>query len=191
MKSAPVPKRILMTADTVGGVWTYALELAKALEKYGTEVLLATMGAPVTRGQRREAAQLANVRIFKSAYKLEWMDDPWLDVAASGDWLLELEQRFHPDLVHLNGYAHAILPWRAPKIVVGHSCVLSWWKAVRGGQAPARWNIYRDAVCAGLKAADLVVTPSRAMLASLEEHYCPISKRVIISNGRALPSGKF
>ena len=115
MKSAPVPKRILMTADTVGGVWTYALELAKALEKYGTEVLLATMGAPVTRGQRREAAQLANVRIFKSAYKLEWMDDPWLDVAASGDWLLELEQRFHPDLVHLNGYAHAILPWRAPK----------------------------------------------------------------------------
>lgn len=28
------PHRILMTADTVGGVWTYALELARAHRQF-------------------------------------------------------------------------------------------------------------------------------------------------------------
>ena len=38
---------------------------------------------------------------------------------------------FKPDIVHLNNYVHAALPFRAPKLVVGHSCVLSWWRAVK------------------------------------------------------------
>ena len=37
--------KVLMTADTVGGVWTYALELAGALAPHGVTVALATMGA--------------------------------------------------------------------------------------------------------------------------------------------------
>jgi hypothetical protein len=39
-------KKVLMTADTVGGVWTYALELAAGLGEHGVEVAIATMGAP-------------------------------------------------------------------------------------------------------------------------------------------------
>ena len=35
-----------------------------------------------------------------------------------------LERRLRPDVVHLNGYTHGALPWRAPVLVVGHSCVL-------------------------------------------------------------------
>ena len=35
--------RVLMTADTVGGVWTYALELAGALAPLGVDITLATM----------------------------------------------------------------------------------------------------------------------------------------------------
>jgi hypothetical protein len=31
------PKRILMTTDTVGGVWSYSLELARALGEYGRD----------------------------------------------------------------------------------------------------------------------------------------------------------
>ena len=38
------PRRILMTADTIGGVWSYALELAQGLARHGVEVALATMG---------------------------------------------------------------------------------------------------------------------------------------------------
>ncbi len=38
------PRRVLMTADTVGGVWTYALELARALSERNVSVVIATMG---------------------------------------------------------------------------------------------------------------------------------------------------
>src|SRR5436190_23853133 len=41
----PLPQRVLMTADTVGGVWTYALELARVLCEQEVEITLATMGA--------------------------------------------------------------------------------------------------------------------------------------------------
>ena len=37
------PQKIFMTADTIGGVWTYALELTRALQFFSVEVHLATM----------------------------------------------------------------------------------------------------------------------------------------------------
>ena len=171
-----------MTADTVGGVWCYAVELIRALEPHGVEVLLATMGEPVSPEQRKEIAGLENVELAESSYKLEWMDDPWRDVAAAGEWLLELESHFAPDVIHLNGYAHGALPWSAPAIVVGHSCVLSWWEAVKGEPAPACWNEYREAMRRGLQAADHVIAPTGAMLNSMVEHYGPFAGARIIPN---------
>lgn len=182
-----IPKRILMTTDSVGGVWTYSLELARALADYGIEVGLATMGASLTPTQRAQAAAIGSVRIFESAYKLEWMDGARPDVARAGRWLLNLEAEFHPDIIHLNGYSHGALPWSAPKIVVGHSCVSSWWRAVHGQDAPAEWDDYRNAVAEGLHAADMVVAPSRAMLAALESHYGTFKRGEVIWNGRSLP----
>ena len=44
----PLPDHVLMTADTVGGVWTYALELARALAVFRTRTTLATLGAPLS-----------------------------------------------------------------------------------------------------------------------------------------------
>jgi hypothetical protein len=125
------PKRILMSADTVGGVWTYALELARALLPYGVEVALATMGTPLTPEQWKAAKSIPKLEVFESNFKLEWMEDAWEDVRLSGEWLLDLEERIQPDVVHLNGYAHGALPWRSPTLIVGHSCVLSWWEAVK------------------------------------------------------------
>ena len=182
--SASLPRRILMTADTVGGVWTYAMELCRALEEYGIEVALAVMGAPLTPLQSQEAACLSNTEVYQGAYKLEWTDSPWNDVTAAGEWLLGLESRLSPDLIHLNGYAHGALPWRVPTLVVGHSCVLSWWQAVKGVPAGQEWSTYRDYVEAGLRAAELVVAPSRTMLAALREHYGPLENVAVIPNGR-------
>ena len=53
--SSARPRRILMTVDPIGGVWTYALELARALEPHGIEIALASMGGQLTRGQRDQA----------------------------------------------------------------------------------------------------------------------------------------
>ena len=33
-----------MTADTIGGVWQYAVDLARGLGEYGVDVTLATLG---------------------------------------------------------------------------------------------------------------------------------------------------
>jgi glycosyltransferase involved in cell wall biosynthesis len=176
--------RLLFTTDTVGGVWTYAVELARARSPHNVEVLLATMGAPLSPAQHAEAAALPNVRVAESTYKLEWMDDPWDDVRRAGDWLLDLEQSFRPDVIHLNGYAHGSLPWSAPLMIVAHSCVLSWWHAVKRKPAPTAWDRYRQAVTDGLHDADLVVAPSGAMLAAVEHHYGPLRRGRVIYNAR-------
>ena len=86
------PRRVLMTADTTGGVWTYALELARTLCEQEIELALATMGAPLSEAQWRETARIPNLGVFESTYKLEWMHDPWDDMVAAGEWLLELER---------------------------------------------------------------------------------------------------
>ncbi|HEX5829592.1 MAG TPA: glycosyltransferase family 4 protein [Gemmatimonadaceae bacterium] len=173
-----------MTADAVGGVWTYAVELTRALASHGVEVAIATMGVPPSAAQRAEVAALPNATLHESAFRLEWMADPWDDVARAGDWLLSLERRQRPDVVHLNGYAHAALPWRAPALVVAHSCVCSWWRAVHGAPAPAEWDRYRATVRRGLRAARLLVAPTRAMLHALAEHHGPLPAARVVPNAR-------
>jgi len=173
-----------MTTDTVGGVWTYALDLARTLAPRGIRTVLATMGAPLSADQRQEADSVTGLEVAESAYRLEWMENPWEDVRAAGDWLLALEERVRPYAVHLNGYAHGDLPWRAPTLVVGHSCVLSWWRAVKGEDAPDGWSRYREAVARGLAAADAVAAPTAAMLRELERHYGPLAGARVVVNGR-------
>jgi glycogen synthase len=178
------PSRILMTTDTVSGVWTCALELARALQAHGVAVALATMGPLPDEAQRAEAAEVRGLRLFESSFDLEWMADPWADVEAAGRWLLELRDLVRPDLVHLNGYAHAALPWGLPVVVGAHSCVLSWWTAVRREPPPARWKRYHAAVQRGLRAADVVVAPTRAMLEAAKHHHGPLASARVVPNGR-------
>jgi glycogen synthase len=175
--------RVLMTADTVGGVWTYAVELARALEARGVEVGIATMGAPIAPHQREQLAGTQRVTLFASSYKLEWMQDCWDEVEAAGQWLLQLEREFAPDLVHLNQYAFGALALRAPTLLVAHSCVLSWWRAVHGEAAPPEWDRYRVQVALGLAGAGLVAAPTDAMLRSLRENYAFRKPGLVLPNG--------
>ena len=175
--------QLLMTTDTAGGVWTYALELADALAPHGVRVTLAAMGPPPNQGQEAEV-RASSVERFESAeVALEWMEEPWADVARAGEWLLGLAADVGPDVVHLNGYAHAALPWPAPRLVAGHSCVLSWFRAVKGEPAPPAWDRYVECVRTGLAAADLLLAPTRALLAELERLYGPACPRRVVPNG--------
>lgn len=187
---APLRLRVLMTADTVGGVWTYAMELCRGLSMQGVEVLLATMGTAVREHQRAEVAAIERVTLAESSYALEWMESPWKDVAEAGEWLLALEKEFRPDVVHLNGYVHAALSWSAPTVIVGHSCVLSWWKAVKGEDAPDTWEHYRASVMEGIQRANQVVAPTGWMLRELERWYGPLGDPRVISNARTLPASQ-
>jgi glycogen(starch) synthase len=177
-------QRVLMTTDTIGGVWTYALELARVLCRHNIQVVLATMGAALSRAQRTEVWHCPGLSVYESAFKLEWMEDPWADIAEAGHWLLQLEEAVQPDVIHLNSYVYGGLSWRRPTLVIGHSCVLSWWEAVKGEAAPHTWERYRNEVARGLHAADLVLAPTQAMLAALERHYGCFSRSGVIPNGR-------
>lgn len=178
------PKHVLMTADTIGGVWTFAMELTSALKKRGVTVTLATTGRRVTPSQRAQAKAAGNPEIFESAFRLEWQEHPWEDVDRTGDWLQNLAARVKPDIVHLNDYSHASRNWDHPTVVTGHSCVLSWFQAARGITAPAEWTEYRRRVEWGLHSADVVTAPSQAMLSCLERHYGQLSQALVIPNGR-------
>lgn len=175
--------KVLMTTDTVGGVWTFALQLAKTLGRHGVAIDLATLGS-LGESQRRAAELLPNVSVHESGFRLEWMEEPWEDVRAAALWLLRLAEETCPDVVHLNEYSHGARPWPAPVLITGHSCVLSWHRAVRGVPAGPEWNMYRDKVTEGLRGADLVVAPTAAMLDSLMSDYGPFAESAVISNGR-------
>jgi glycogen synthase len=176
------PLTVLMTADAVGGVWSYAVGLCRSVPE--TRFILATMGPHPRQAQRDAIRELENVVLVESDYRLEWMADGVVDFTESRDWLLDLIARHDVDLIHVNGYAHARLGVACPVVVVAHSDVLSWWEAVHKAAAPPEWDGYRRQVVAGLAAADRIVAPTAAVLDDLERHYTALaSNGVVISNG--------
>lgn len=175
------PTTVLMTADCVGGVWSYAAGLCASLPEIC--FVLATMGPRARPVQRGDITRLDNVVLAESGYRLEWMGDAGKDFEASCDWLVGLAERHNVDLVHVNGYAHAGLAIDRPVLVAAHSDVLSWWAAVHQCSAPQQWDYYRKRVVAGLASATRVVAPTAAVLHNLEQQYRPVGNAEIIANG--------
>jgi glycogen synthase len=152
--------RVLIVADVIGGVRTFTAELARQLAADGDEVHLALIGPPAA------WAPVPGVATCEVAdLRLEWMEDPWDDVAATAEWVEGLIERVRPDVVHMNTFAP--VGGEVPVVLTAHSCVLSWWRAVHGVEAPPSWERYRHLRRAALARADLVVAPTAAMLREL------------------------
>lgn len=173
-----------MTTDAVGGVWTYATTLAQGLAPLGVHVTLAVMGPSPDAEMRAEAAALPNVDVRERDGRLEWMPEPWRDLRAAGEWLLDLESEVRPDVVHLNEYAHADLAWRAPTLLVGHSSVVAWWYAVHGEAPPPKWDRYEAAATRAIESAEAFVAPTRAALRDFARHHASPRDGVVIPNAR-------
>jgi glycosyltransferase involved in cell wall biosynthesis len=73
-----------------------------------------------------------------------------------------------------------------PVLLTVHSCVLTWWRAVHGITAPGAWARYAALVRLGLRRADLVTVPTRALLDDLTAVYGDLPDALVIPNGRAL-----
>lgn len=178
--------KILMTTDTVGGVWVYSLELCKALKAYDVQIHLVAMGSWPSPAQQQEVFEMDNVLLYKSDFKLEWMQDPWEDVEQSRKWINSIYHTIQPDIVHLNNYAQVEEDWTCPVITVFHSCVQTWWQAVKGTSAPETWNQYTTAVKDSLQASDVVVTPTYAILEKAKNTHSFDSPAQVIHNGHDL-----
>lgn len=179
--------QILLTADTVGGVWTYAQELVTGLLRRGVEVTLVSFGEMPELSQMRWTESLHGLDFRPTPFRLEWMQDAASDIDLSSEYLLNIIRETRPDLLHFSQYCYGSLPVDVPKVVTAHSDVVSWWQAVHGDDPPAsewsRW--YRQTVAEGLHGADTVIAPSRWMLSQIEKNYGAPSNPTVIYNGRA------
>lgn len=178
--------RVLVTADTVGGVWSYAKELVTGLVRQGVRVTLVSFGNIPTPEQIDWIEPLRLVDFRPTAFRLEWMQEAENDIEASRDFLMSIIEETRPDVLHLNQYCYGNLPVAIPKVVVAHSDVVSWWATVKCEEAQdvewLRW--YRRAVSDGLAGATTVVAPSNWMLRQIQMWYAPIHQGRVIYNGR-------
>lgn len=178
--------RIVVTTDTLGGVWTYTRELVTELVRERAEVTLISFGNLPTPAQMEWLDGLRAVDFRPTAFKLEWMQDVEEDLRASADYLLNVIEEVQPDLLHLNQFYYGALNCDVPRIVVAHSDVVSWWFAVHGTEPrDSEWiRKYREYVSRGLEKADVVVAPTQTMLDSIIRHYGPLGRTSVIHNGR-------
>ncbi len=176
--------RVLITTDAVGGVWFYSLLLARELCRRGHEVVLVTLGPEPPGDQLAELASLRGLSVETTDLALEWVDPEGLDRQRACEWLARIERWVQPEVVHLNSYREALADWRAPVLVVAHSCVRSWWRACRGEDPnEPRWLNYMRNVRAGLAAADQWVAPTAVFRETIEQLYSPSPTGIAIWNG--------
>lgn len=178
---------ILVTADTLGGVWTYARELVTGLVGRGVRVTLVSFGDILPDDQTRWIEGLRGVDYRPTAFKLEWMQNSEADMETSSEYLHALIQETRPDLLHLSQFYYGALESDVPRLVVAHSDVVSWWWAVHKDKpvesAWLRW--YREVVARGLAGATAVVAPSRWMLEQIALHYGKPPRALVVHNGRS------
>jgi glycogen synthase len=177
---------VLITADTLGGVWTYTRELVTQLSRQGVRITLVSFGEIPSAQQSEWLNDLSSVSYYPTGFRLEWMQDAQSDLEESAKFLQAIIAETKPDLLHLNQFYYGSLDCDQPRIVVAHSDVVSWWVAVHGIEPPqSEWiRQYRENVSRGLSRADLVIAPTRWMLDQSHRRYGELNKTAIIHNGR-------
>ncbi len=177
---------ILVTADAVGGVWTYTRELVLGLLQHGHQVTLVSFG-PAPSVSQTSWTKHERLAFCSTSFPLEWMQNADAGVRESVEFLEQLVLDRQPDLLHSNQFCYGRLKCAIPKVVVAHSDVLSWWEGVHGGTPPAsQWlHGYKNLVSDGLQSCDTVVAPSQWMLHKMREHYGDSFDGRVIHNGRS------
>jgi glycosyltransferase involved in cell wall biosynthesis len=185
--------RVLLTTDTIGGVWTFTKELTAELLRLEHQVALVSFGHAPSPEQQAWCAAIGaryggGFRYEASTAPLEWMN-PNESAYLEGElFLRNVADDFCPDLLHSNQFCFGQLTIRIPRLITAHSDVLSWGAACHpnGLEASSWLTHYRNMVERGLAEADAVVAPTQWMLDTLSQYYpLPAKKRVIL-NGRSL-----
>ena len=176
-----------MTADAVGGVWQYALQLAGDLVRTGWSVDLATLG-PAPSPAHHAQAEAAGVALIDTRLPLDWLARDARAVSVAADAIAALAAARAVDVVQLNQPALAIADFAMPVVAVVHSCVASWWEAVEHGPLPADLAWQTELVARGLARADAIVCPTRAFAVTVQRLYALPAPPLAIHNGRTLPA---
>lgn len=181
--------RVFMTADTVGGVWAYALELAAGLARRGIETDLAILG-PASPQALEEVQRIAGLTVSATGLPLDWTARSEAELEHATEELRQLAEASRADVIHLNTPGLAAARYPAPIVAVAHSCVATWWHAVRGGPLPDDFAWRTAATVRGLRAADAIVTPSASFAAALAATYGRDLVITPVLNGRTLAASR-
>ena len=65
--------KILLTADAVGGVWQYSMDLARGLRRLGVDTVLAVMGPSPSEEQLTSAAGEPDLKVIDTGLALDWL----------------------------------------------------------------------------------------------------------------------
>jgi glycosyltransferase involved in cell wall biosynthesis len=187
MTSEMLPRRLLMTIDAMGGVWRYAMDLAKALRLEGVDTVFAGFGPRPSTRMLKEA-EIIGETIWSDA-PLDWTAKDQTELARIPDWLVATARAASVDLLHLNLPSQAAgLLIDLPVIVVSHSCVTTWFAAVRGTTLPADWLWHEDLNRRGFAAADAIIAPSHSHADALSRSYGIGGIEVVHNSSRHVPT---
>jgi glycogen(starch) synthase len=177
---------VLVTTDTLSGVWTYTQELVTGLVHRGVRVTLVSLGDIPLPQQTSWMDELEGLDYRPTGFRLDWMQEAEQDLRDSSAYLVSLVRELRPDLLHLNQLGYGNLPVETPRVVVAHGDLISWWKQVHGHEPrEGRWmRWYREAVTRGLWHASAVVAPSVWMLDEIRACYTCPRRDSVIYNGR-------
>jgi glycosyltransferase involved in cell wall biosynthesis len=185
--------RVLMTADTVGGVWRFAQELTSGLLEAGDAVALVSFGREPSAAQQIECKRLRALWGESFFYvscdsPLEWMRENNRAFGEAAAVLAQVLGEFEAELLHANQFSLGAARLGIPTVVTAHSDVLSWARCCRGAELEgSEWLArYCALVQRGLDAADLVTAPTAWMMRALAEGFRLPSEQLVIPNGRSV-----
>jgi glycosyltransferase involved in cell wall biosynthesis len=176
-----------MTTDTVGGVWQYALDLAESLARSEFVLTLAVLGPPPSADQLA-VARVRGVELVMTGLPLDWTAESSDEVERTGNVIAALAADKQTDIVHLNSAALAAgRRYAAPVLAVCHSCVGTWWQAVRSGPMPPEFVWRTELVRRGYETADLLLVPTAAFARMTVQLYGLSKSPLVVPNGRRPP----
>jgi glycosyltransferase involved in cell wall biosynthesis len=185
--------RILLTTDTIGGVWTFTKELTAELLQRGHAVALVSLGRQPSHEQHAWCAAQSltygpSFQFTASNVPLESMEKNEFVFTQGAGVLFHVAKQFRPDLLHSNQFCFGAVSLDIPKLVTAHGDVLSWAGACRpGGLENSRWlRQYQSLVMNGLHACDALASPTRWMGMELARHYRDLPPSYVIRHGRNL-----
>lgn len=181
---------VLMTADAVGGVWQYAIDLAGGLRAHGVRTTIAVLG-PAPSADQQAMAEAAGAELVATGLPLDWTAYHQDEVKEASRSIARLAKQIQPDLVHLNAPALAADgQFDVPVVAACHSCVATWWQAVKGGSLPEDFIWRTELVRRGYAAAGKLLAPTLAFALATADAYGLTQPPAVVRNGRRALQGE-
>ena len=150
---------MLLTTDAVGGIWRYAVELSNGLVAGDRAVTLAVVGPAASQAQLGELHP--GVAVVQTGLPLDWLAGDPAELDGASRSLAAIEA----DVALLHAPAYLRHRWPIPVAVMAHSCLATWFEAVRGGPVPPDYAWRAGATADGFRRADAIAAPTAAFAA--------------------------